>query len=475
MSEKLDAQKKALLSGSVGTALSRIEAFLDSNSFMEIGTWAGTSQDMPAQSVVAGYGLVDARPVYVYAQDESVKGAAMTQAQAAKINRVMELAAKTGAPVVSLLGSNGAKVDEGASVMNAYASILAKSVSVSGVVPQISILLGQAGGAASFLLSLTDVCIAVKGKAAAFMTGAQIVSSASGKDVSLEKLGGAETLGKTGVSALVAGDEQEAFAKARKLISLLPSNNLEDAPLADTEDLNRAVALDGYESAKQAAAALADFGDALELNADFGFALYTGLAKIGGRSVGLVISNPEANNGKLCQNCCRKAARFVQLCDSFNLPIVTLVNSDGFLFADENQNAQAIAQGAHLVYAYAQATSPKICVIAGNAVGSAYIALCSQALGADVTYAWPDAYIAPMNADAAVRVVESDKVNAGQDVEELKAVYAENNDAFTAARLGLVDDVIEPAATRQMIAGAVDMLLGKREDRLPRKHGNLPL
>lgn len=448
------------------TARERVTALLDPESFVEVG--------MFASGVVTGFGTVEDRPVYVYAQEYAKDFGAMDAAQADKIVRIMDLAVKTGAPVVALLDSAGADLTKGVSALDAYARIMAKTAQISGVVPQISVIAGPCAGGATAIPAMGDFVVAAN-TAEMFVTGPQVVSARTGKDISAKELGGAETLDANGLAHLCAASEAEAFAQVRRLIALLPANNEEDAPMLMQDDLNRQLDIDSYYDAHDLLARVADFGDYLELQKGFGKSMVAALGRLGGRSVGFLANNPAQEDGALNDQACQKAARFVRMCDCFNIPVISFVNTAGQGTVTACENAKAIKGSAQLIGAYAEASVPKVSVISGQAIGSAYAAMGSRGLGADMVLAWPKAVIAPMDADAAVYVLQRDAIKAGQDVEELKAAYQKDNDGFAAAKAGLVDDVIEPAATRQMVAAALEMLLGKREVALPKKHANLPL
>ena len=448
------------------TARERVTALLDPESFVEVG--------MFASGVVTGFGTVEDRPVYVYAQEYAKDFGAMDAAQADKIVRIMDLAVKTGAPVVALLDSAGADLTKGVSALDAYARIMAKTAQISGVVPQISVIAGPCAGGATAIPAMGDFVVAAN-TAEMFVTGPQVVSARTGKDISAKELGGAETLDANGLAHLCAASEAEAFAQVRRLIALLPANNEEDAPMLMQDDLNRQLDIDSYYDAHDLLARMADFGDYLELQKGFGKSMVAALGRLGGRSVGFLANNPAQEDGALNDQACQKAARFVRMCDCFNIPVISFVNTAGQGTVTACENAKAIKGSAQLIGAYAEASVPKVSVICGQAIGSAYAAMGSRGLGADMVLAWPKAVIAPMDADAAVYVLQRDAIKAGQDVEELKAAYQKDNDGFAAAKAGLVDDVIEPAATRQMVAAALEMLLGKREVALPKKHANLPL
>ena len=455
------------------TARERVNKLFDEGSFVETGVFTAAKEG--ASSVVTGYGTVEDRPVFVYAQDFTVKGGAMNEGAAKKIVELLKLAGKTGAPVVAMADSAGADLTEGAKALNAYAQIMKETAALSGVVPQISLILGPCAGGAAFVPELTDVVIAVEKIGQMFVTGPQVVSARTGRNVTAEDLGGAKKLVASGAAQIAVASEDEAFAAARRVLSFLPDNNQEDAQLVSADDLNRQLDIDTYYDAHDIVARIADFNDYVELTKDFAPNMVTALARLGGRSVGIVANNPAEHDGVLCASACKKAARFIRLCDCFNIPVVTLVNTPGQTTVDEEKNAAAVSAAAQLIFAYAEAVVPKVSVLCGQAVGAAYSAMGSKAVGADAVYAWPKAYVAPINAEAAVRILEKEEIRAGKPVAELAKFYEENNGALAAAEEGLCDDVIDPKATRQMIAAALEMLMGKREVALPRKHGNLPL
>jgi acetyl-CoA carboxylase carboxyltransferase component len=455
------------------TARERVAKLFDEDSFVETGVFTASKET--AASVITGYGLIDERPVYVYAQDFTVKGGAMGEGAAKKIVNLMELAAKTGAPVVAMCDSAGASLEEGVAALNAYASVMGETARISGVVPQVSLILGPCAGGAAFVPAMGDVVIVADKVGQMFVTGPQVVSARTGRNLTAKDLGGGKKLAESGAAQIVVDTEEEAMAMARKVLSFLPSNNQEDAPLSAADDLNRRLDIDSYHDAHDAIARIADFNDYVELSRDFAPNMVTALARLGGRCVGLVANNPAQHDGVLCAAACKKAARFIRLCDCYNLPVVTLVNTPGQSTVDENSNAAAITAAAQLICAYAEAVVPKVSVLCGDAIGAAYAAMGSKANGADIVYAWPAAFIAPVNAEAAVRILKKAEIKDGADVAMLTEEYVKNNGALNAAENGVADDVIEPAATRQMIAAALEMLLGKREVLLPRKHGNLPL
>ncbi len=453
-------------------ARERIAHLLDPQSFVEVGAFAGTS-DQENSSVIAGYGTVEGRLIYLYAQDFTVKSGAVSRAGADKIVRVMELALKTGAPVVSLCDSGGARIDQGACSMDAYARVMAHTARLSGVVPQIALVLGPCAGGAAVIAQMADIVVQAKA-GSQFLTGPQVASATFGKDYTAQTLGGGKVAAERGGAHIVCAEEAEAFAAARKVIGLLPANNEEDSPLGAQDDLNRLIAADGQD-ALALIGQIADFGDYVNLNGDFCANMITALARIGGRTVGIVANNPAAYDGMLCNESAPKAARFVRFCDAFSIPVITLVNHKGVSPADDQWNFASLKAIAQLVYAFAEATVPTVAVITGKAIGAGYAAMASRAMGTDVLLAWPTALIAPVLPDAAVHMLKRDELENGVSEAELIAGYEAENSAIRAAELGLVDDIIEPSATRQRIAAALEAMMGKRDTPPPRKHGNMPL
>ena len=451
-------------------ARERIALLLDGGSFVE--------QSMLAQDagVVAGSGTVDGRPVFVFAQDFAVMDGAMGAKQAKKIVKILEQARKTGTPVVAMCDSNGARVGEGAAALEAYADVFAHMARLSGVVPMISLVLGPCVGAAAMMAKLSDVVIVSKPAGALMMAGPQVLASAMKKDEA-EELGGADVAVKTGAAHFACESEADAMAKAKAVLGMLPANNLEDAPFSVEEDMNRR--LEGFEAGCDGAeliAALADTGSVLEFGKGHTHAV-TALGKMAGRTVAFIYTG----KGDTCDNRMKKIARFVRFADCYNIPVVSLVDSTGLKLFDTVERQMAVLSAAStLVYAYSEATTVKVTLVIGNAIGSAYVAMGGSA-NADMTYAWPGSVISPMTGEAAIQIMWKDKIMAskGDAVkarEELAAQYeAEVADGVNAAVEGLVDDVIDPADSRKMVIAALEILSSKRDSNPPKKHGNMPL
>ncbi len=483
------ARKQAILQGDAAriakqhgagklTARERIARLLDQGSFVELD--ALLSRDGDYAGVVTGSGTVQDRPVYVFAQDFTVHGGAMGQQQAQKICKLLDLALKTGAPVVALCDSAGVRVDEGAKAMNAYARIYAKLARMSGVCPILALILGPVVGGAALIAQLADVAIEAEDVGELMVYGPMVVSAMTGKTVDAKKLGGAAAMAEQGGVALTAANEEAAITLAAQILSYLPSCNTEDAELLDTDDLNRLLPAVEPTDSDALLSQMADGGVFTEFFPAWGQELRAALARIGGRSVGLVVSNAAVADGELTAEAAGKAARFIRFCDCFNLPVVSLINSRGIQVPEEKKQARTMASVAQLLCAYAEATVPKVSVVVGNAIGQAFVAMGGRD-SADVTYAWPGAVISALTPAAAVQVLYQDEMKqAGGDPlavrQELEEKFAcEVADGVAAAADGMVDDVIDPAQTRKYVIAALEMLAAKQDSNPPKKHGNLPL
>ena len=483
------AKKQAILQGDAEriakqraagklTARERVGKLLDAGSFVELDALVSKNDDYAG--VITGYGTVQDRPVYLFAQDFTVHGGAMGEMQAKKICKVLDLAQKTGAPVIALCDSAGVRVDEGAAAMNAYACIYAKMAKMSGVCPMIALVMGPVVGGAALIAQLADVSIEA-GKVGQLMVyGPQVMSAMTGKTFDAAAVGGADAMAKQGGVALTAEDEDAALAQAIQVLDLLPSCNAEDAAIVDTDDMNRILPQIDADDSDALMTAMADAGNLVELYKDWGKEIRVALCRIGGRSVGLVCGNAKENDGMLTPAAAAKAARFIRLCDCYSLPVVSLINSKGIAVpAVENQAATMIA-AAQLLYAYAEATTAKVSVVVGNAIGQAYVAMGGKA-NADVTYAWPGAVISALTPEAAVQVLYTEELKAGKEPAletraKLESEFAANvADGVAAARAGMIDDVCDPAQTRKYVIAALEMLSSKRDSNPPKKHGNLPL
>lgn len=483
------AKKQAILQGDADriakqraagklTARERVLKLLDEGSFVEMDVLVSKANDFAG--VITGYGTVEDRPVYVFAQDFTVHGGAMGQQQAAKICKVLDLALKTGTPVVAMCDSAGVRVDEGAQAMNAYASIYAKLARMSGVVPVIALVLGPVVGGAAMIAQLADVSIEAENVGQLMVYGPQVMSAITGKTYDAKALGGAQAMSEQGGIALTAETEDEAISLAVKVLDYLPACNAEDAPIVDTDDMNRLLPQVDAADAEALLSVMADGASWLELYKDWGKEICIALCRMGGRTVGMVVSNAKENDGMLTPAAAAKAARFIRLCDCYNIPVVSLINSKGVAVPEVKAQSWTMITTAQLLYAYAEATAPKVSVVVGNAIGQAYVAMGGKA-NADMTYAWPGAVISALTPEAAVQVLYADELmESRQDPlesrKELEQRFAQDvADGVAAAADGMVDDVIDPAQTRQYVIAALEMLSSKRESNPPKKHGNLPL
>lgn len=478
------------------TAFERVEALMDPGTFRELEAFVTQQADPSANSfygdgVVTGYGKVDGRTVYAYAQDFTVQGGSLGEMQARKICRVMDLAARTGSPIVGMIDSGGARIQEGVKSLGGYAEIFKRNAQYSGVVPQISIILGPCAGGASYSPALTDLVIMVRGKSYMFLTGPNVIKTVTGEEIDSENLGGADVhLTTSGNAHLVGADDKDAIALARKALSYLPSNSVESAPLGAQDDdpnrqdlaLNTLVPEDPSApySLKQAINAIVDAGSFFEIQAGFAPNATVGLARLAGRPVGIIAQEPSVMAGVMDINSADKISRMVRFCDCFNLPLITFVDSPGFLPGVNQEHGGVIRHGAKVLFAYSEASVPKISCVTRKAYGGAYVAMSSKFMGTDMNYAWPSAEIAVMGAEGAASILYGRQIAAAADqVAERARVEQEYTEKFLnpyeAAKAGYVDEVIEPAQSRQKFIEALEALQNKVESAFPRKHGNIPL
>jgi len=478
------------------TARERILLLLDEGSFRELEALVVQQNDPQAEStlgdgVVTGYGKVDGRPVYVYAQDFTVQGGALGEMHSRKICRVMDLAAKSGAPIIGMIDSGGARIQEGVKSLGGYAEIFRRNAQYSGVVPQISLILGPCAGGAAYSPALTDLIIMVQKQSYMFLTGPQVIKTVTGEDVDFESLGGADVhLGISGTAHLVSPSERGALALCRQVLAYLPSNNIDSAPLVKSTDsptrrseaLNALVPLNPNEpySLHTAIEQIVDRGSFLEIQAGFAPNAIVGLARLDGRPVGIISQEPASMAGVMDIDSADKISRMVRFCDAFNLPIVTFVDSPGFLPGVDQEHRGVIRHGAKVLFAYSEASVPKVSVVTRKAYGGAYVVMSSKYLGTDITYAWPSAEIAVMGAEGAANILHRKQISDAQDPAAERARLEEEYrqkylNPYAAAHAGYIDEVIEPAQTRQKLIEALELLANKVESAAPRKHGNMPL
>jgi methylmalonyl-CoA carboxyltransferase large subunit len=479
------------------TARERIATLADKGSFEEIGVFAlhratyfgMAGKNLPADGVVTGAATVDGRVIHLASQDFTVLGGAAGEVHCSKIVEMMIMSLKTGTPFVFINDSGGARVQEGIDSLDGYARVFYRNVQLSGTVPQIAVICGPCAGGAAYSPALTDFVIQTR-QARLFITGPQVIKQVTGEDVSAEELGGPQSqMNRSGVVHLIAEDDKQALQLCRKLLSFMPSNNLEDPPrmpfnsrIKSDSDMNGIVPVDpkmAYD-VRAIITRVVDYGDFLEIQSGFAPNIVIGFGRLQGRPVGVIANQPSVMAGVLDINASDKAARFVRFCNAFNIPLLTFVDVPGFLPGVEQERGGIIRHGAKLLFAYSAATVPKITVVLRKAYGGAYIAMSSKGLGADRVVAWPTAEIAVMGAEGAAEIVFRHEIEASHDqttrrqelVEEYRETFA---NPYVAAGRRLVDEIIEPAETRRYVALALESLHGKRELRPQKKHGLIPL
>ncbi len=481
------------------TARERINTLFDENSFVEIDAFVETrsiefgmqKKKVPGDGVVTGYGTVGGRLVYVSSQDFTVIGGSLGEAHAKKITKVMDMAIKMGAPFVSINDSGGARIEEGIDSLSGFGDIFYRNTLASGVIPQISVIMGPCAGGAVYSPAITDFIFMVEKTSQMFITGPQVIKAVTGEDVTFEQLGGAGTHNSiSGVAHFKSSGEQECIEDIKRLISFLPDNNLSDAPMYScSDDLNRIsedigeIIPDGANKPydmKEIIEKLVDNGDFFEIQKHFAQNIIIGFGRLNGGTVGIVANQPKVLAGVLDVNSADKAARFIRFCDAFNIPIVSLTDVPGYLPGVGQEHNGVIRHGAKLLYSFSEATVPKINVIIRKAYGGAYIAMNSKHLGADMVFAWPTAEIAVMGPDGAANIIFRKDIQASENPAQTRAEKIEEyrnkfSNPYVAAARGYVDDVIDPATTRSRLINALEMLSSKRENRPAKKHGNIPL
>ncbi|HEY4226938.1 MAG TPA: acyl-CoA carboxylase subunit beta [Candidatus Limnocylindrales bacterium] len=481
------------------TARERLDLLLDDGSFSELDAFVThratefglDGQRVLGDGVVTGHGTIEGRLVFVYSQDFTVFGGSLSEAYAEKICKIMDLAMKVGAPIIGLNDSGGARIQEGVASLGGYAEIFLRNVMASGVVPQISVILGPCAGGAVYSPAMTDFTIMVEGTSYMFVTGPNVVRAVTHEVVDAESLGGAGVhTGRSGVAHLAARDEAEAMDAVRRLLAHLPQNNLADAPAGETRDTRDRMDTDldtvvPDEPAKpydmhDVLRRIVDDGELLEIQPAWAANIIVGFARLGGRSVGLVAQQPAVRAGALDIDASVKAARFVRTCDAFNVPIVTFVDVPGFLPGVAQEHGGIIRHGAKLLYAYCEATVPKVTVITRKAYGGAYDVMSSKHIRGDFNYAWPSAEIAVMGAEGAVNIIFKDAIDGADDSDAerkrlVEAYETEFSNPYVAAGRGYIDEVILPRETRPRLIRALEVLADKQDTNPRKKHGNIPL
>ena len=493
--ERIDAQRAK----GKGTARERIDLLLDPGSFIEMDPFVEhrtmdfgmDKKRIAGDGVVTGHGMIDGRPVFVFSQDFTVFGGSLGEMHANKIVKIMDMAMKVGAPVIGLNDSGGARIQEGVISLGGYAEIFFRNVLASGVVPQISAILGPCAGGAVYSPAMTDFIVMTKGSSNMFITGPEVIKAVTGETVSFEALGGANThAGKSGVAHFAAEDEKAALRTVRKILSYLPSNNVDDPPrLVTDDDPDRSEADLGGIVPREPdrpydmgaiITRVVDRGSWFEVHEGWAQNILVGFARVDGYPVGVVGNQPKVLAGTLDINSSIKAARFVRFCDCFNVPLLTFVDVPGFLPGIEQEYGGIIRNGAKLLYAYSEATVPKVTVITRKAYGGAYDVMCSKHIRGDFNFAWPSAELAVMGPEGAVQIAFRKEIEEAADPAQRAKDLVENYrerfaNPYVAARMGYLDDVIEPSETRPRVVQSFAVLRTKRETRPPKKHGNIPL
>ncbi len=481
------------------SARERIDLLFDKESFVEVDAFIESrcfdfgmqKKKHPGDGVVTGYGTVNGRKVFVASQDFTVIGGSLGEMHAKKITKVMDMALKMGAPFIAINDSGGARIEEGLDALSGYGDIFYRNTLASGVIPQISVIMGPCAGGAVYSPAITDFIFMVEKTSQMFITGPQVIKSVTGEDVSVENLGGADVhTAISGVAHFKASSEEECIEDIKRLLSFIPDNNVSDTMYYGVSDATDRLAeslnkIIPEESNKpydmfDVIGEIVDDGDFFEIQSYFAQNIIIGFARINGKSVGIVANQPKVMAGSLDMNAADKAARFVRFCDAFNIPVVSFTDVPAFLPGVAQEHNGIIRHGAKLLYAFSEATVPKINVILRKAYGGAYIAMNSKTIGADMVFAWPSAEIAVMGPDGAANIIFKKDITASENPAETRQEkIAEYRDKFSnpyvAASRGYIDDVIEPSETRTKIITALEMLDTKRENRPSKKHGNIPL
>lgn len=481
------------------TARERLELLFDEGTFVEMDTFVkhrctnfGMEKvDAPGEGVVTGYGKIDGRMTYAFAQDFTVLGGSLGEYHAEKIVKVQDCALQNGCPIVGLMDSGGARIQEGVNSLFGFGKIFYRNTISSGVIPQISAIMGPCAGGAVYSPAITDFILMVDKTSNMFITGPDVIKTVTGENVSFEDLGGAAVHNRvSGVAHFIAPDDKTCIEQIRTLLSYLPSNNADnppeylctDDPCRNADNLNTIVpenpnkAYDMYDVIRS----IVDDGEIMDVQPMYALNIITCFARMGGKTVGIVANQPKLMAGCLDVNASDKAARFIRRCDAFNIPLLTLVDVPGFLPGTSQEHSGIIRHGAKMLYAYSEATVPKVTVVTRKAYGGAFIGMCCKGLGADFAFAWPSAEIAVMGADGAANIVFRKEINADSDPEEkrrekIEEYRAKFSGPYVAAEMGYIDDVIEPSETRRRVISAFAVSEGKRQTLPPKKHGNIPL
>ena len=482
------------------TARERIELLVDDGTFQETDRFIvnqpnefdAAKDKFLGEAVITGYGKINNKTVFLYAQDFTVLGGSLSQAVANKICKIMDLAIQNGAPVIGLIDSGGARIQEGVNSLPGYSSIFLKNTRASGVIPQISVILGPAAGGAIYSPALTDFIFMVKNIGQMYITGPEVIKAVTGEQVSHEELGGAEAhASKSGVAHFINDSEEDCFNQVRKLIEFLPQNNLDepnpenehiDPPDRKCDKFSSIIPDDSFQpyDMLEIITEVIDNNEFMEVHQKYATNILVGFARMGGKSIGIVAQQPSRLAGVLDINASVKAARFVRFCDAFNIPIITFIDVPGFMPGTLQEHNGIIRHGAKLIYAYAEATVPKISVITRKAFGGAYIVMSSKNLQGDINYSWPTGELAVMGAEGAVNIIHRKKIKSSNNDDKVKSELIQDYEEkfmnpYVAASTGIIDDVIDPIETRTKIISGLNMLANKRDTLPPKKHGTIPL
>jgi acetyl-CoA carboxylase carboxyltransferase component len=481
------------------TARERLDIFFDPGTFREIDMFVShrcvnfgmEKVDIPSDGVVTGHGLVEGRPVFAFAQDFTARAGSLGEMHSKKICKIMDMALKSGVPFVGMNDSGGARIQEGVDSLSGYGQIFYRNSMASGVIPQISAIMGPTAGGAVYSPAMTDWVFMVKNTSYMFITGPDVIKSVTGEKINFEELGGAMTHNeKSGVAHFACESDEDAINQIKKLLSYLPSNNMEDPPIIDTGDDPRRIdpALDtiipenpsqSYDM-KDIIRLIVDNGDFFELHEYFAQNIIVCLARLNGRSIGIIASQPQVLAGCLDINASDKASRFIRFCDAFNIPMLTIADVPGYLPGSQQEWGGIIRHGAKLLWCYSEATVPKMLLVTRKDYGGSYLAMCSKDLGADMAFAWPGSEIAVMGAAGACNIIHRREIKGAEDpeakrLEKVKEYEELFSNPYCAASRGFVDAVIVPSQTRSRLIDALEIMCSKRETLPPKKHGNIPM
>jgi acetyl-CoA carboxylase carboxyltransferase component len=481
------------------TARERLNLLFDRGTFREIDMFVNhrcvnfgmESVDIPADGVITGHGLVDGRPLFAFSQDFTARGGSLGEMHSKKICKVMDLALKAGVPFVGINDSGGARIQEGVDALSGYGQIFFRNSAASGVIPQISAIMGPTAGGAVYSPAMTDWVFMVKGSSYMFITGPDVIKAVTGEEITFEELGGAKTHNeKSGVAHFACESDEDAVDRIKRLLSYLPSNNMEDPPVVDTGDdpkrtdtaLNSIIPDSPNKSydMKDVIRAIVDNGEIVEPHQYFAANMVVCFARLNGRSIGIIANQPKVLAGCLDINASDKATRFIRFCDAFNIPMLTIADVPGYLPGSQQEWGGIIRHGAKLLWCYSEATVPKLLLVTRKDYGGSYLAMCSRDLGADMAFAWPTAEIAVMGAPGAANIIHRKEITEAEDPaatreEKIKEYEDLFSNPYRAANRGYIDAIIEPAETRPRLIEALEVMCAKREMRPPKKHGNIPM